>query len=103
EVEGAAGAVPAVQPREGSVVFRGPGTSHGVVFWGRRQAPLEKSQEPDEWVALRWERADPQHPALVSLRWVYPAAATIVEDRPVVVLPLADGRRGWLVVGGQLP
>ncbi len=103
EVEGAAGAVPAVQPREGSVVFRGPGTSHGVVFWGRRQAPLEKSQEPDEWVALRWERADPQHPALVSLRWVYPAAATIVEDRPVVALPLADGRRGWLVVGGQLP
>ncbi len=103
EVEGAAGAVPAVQPRNGSVVFRGPGTSQGVVFWGSRQAPLEKSEGSDEWVASRWERQESQHPALVSLRWVYPAAATIVEDRPVVALPLADGRRGWLVVVGQLP
>ncbi len=82
------------------VHLRGPVAPDGVVFWGRRQASVERAGEG--WVASRWEAADGRHPALASLRWVYPEAATIVEDRPVAAFPIRDGRRGWLVVVGQV-
>ncbi len=94
------GAVPAVDVRGGEVVVRGGGVSEGVAFWRGHQAPLEGTQEAQEWVAARWDKLDSAHPAWVWLRWALPAAATIVEDRPVVALRRGDGAQGWLVVVG---
>ncbi|MCS7235665.1 MAG: hypothetical protein RMM30_06795 [Armatimonadota bacterium] len=90
---------PEVVATGGEVHLRGSVAPDGVVFWGRRQASVEKSAEG--WVASQWEAAGGRHPALSSLRWVYPEPATIVEDRPVAAFPMGDGRRGWVVVVGQ--
>lgn len=90
--------LPAVEVRGEEVSVGGPGPWEGVVFWGRRQAALER-EGPEQWRASRWSTLEADHPALVAFRWAQPEAATIVEDRPVVALGRGDGQ-GWLVVVG---
>lgn len=96
EAEGSAGA-PTLEQRGGTVVVTGAAAEEGVVLWRGQEAPLERSGRPDEWVASRWRPAGRQHPALAALGWVRPDLGSIVEDRPVVVLPVSDG---WQVVVG---
>lgn len=90
---------PAVEVEAGTASVRGTGVFGGVVFWGRRQAPLEQSG-PELWVASRWSALEPEHPALLAFRWIRPEAATIVEERPVVALRRGDVP-GWRVVVGK--
>lgn len=82
-----------------AVVVRGRRPREGVVLWGRRQAVLEQVG-PEQWKAFRWSSLEADHAAFAALRWVYPHAATIVEDRPVVAFARGDGR-GWQLVVGQ--
>jgi len=88
-----------VEVGQGTVSVRGAEGLRGMVFWGRRQAPLEQSG-PGLWVASRWSAMEPEHPALLAFRWTHPEAASIVEDRPLVTLSRGDGQ-GWRVVVGK--
>jgi hypothetical protein len=88
-----------VEVGQGTVSVRGAEGLRGMVFWGRRQAPLEQSG-PGLWVASRWSAMEPEHPALLAFRWTHPEAASIVEDRPLVALSHGDGQ-GWRVVVGK--
>lgn len=88
-----------VEVQGDAVVARGPRLREGVVLWGRRQAVLEQVG-PEEWKAFRWSSLEADHPAFTALRRVYPRAATIVEDWPVVAFARGDGR-GWQLVVGQ--